>query len=255
MGSTVASKSSLRSKTRTAIVPWVIASPRPASASSTTKLRNSRERRGASKSGLAKMRSSWRRTARAPGARPSRAAAGVAMGRPRCLPTVYGVLGEGDLDRLLQLRGLHGLDEVAVRPRFQRPLHPRVVDMGGQVDDGNGEALLKELRRLDAVEAAPDAEVDEGDIGTPLRRTGHGLLRGGGDGEGVVPQVGQAALEVVGDDALVVHDQHGARRGGRHLGLSGNRQAEGCRRARTRRRPGLGPSTGRREGGTHGPGC
>jgi hypothetical protein len=73
IGSTTASKSSLRPKTRVAIAAWVRSSPRPPSDSSTMKRRNSFERREASKSGLEKICSTWRRTTRTPGRRPCRA--------------------------------------------------------------------------------------------------------------------------------------------------------------------------------------
>ena len=34
------------------------------------------------------------------------------------------------------------------------------------------------------------------------------LVGGGGDGEGVVAEAGEGLLQVVGDDALVLDDQH-----------------------------------------------
>ena len=183
------------------------------------KERKSRERRAASKSGLARICSICvpHRRSSGPGGpdlRHVQRLAGRRTASSRLLLLVVAV--EGDLDRAPELPGLDRFEEEAVRLRLFRFREGRFVRMGRQVDDGHSEAGLQELGGLDPVELALYSDVEDDDVRTALGGPGECFVGGRGDGVCVVAEVGEGLLEIVRDDALVLDDEHRARFGMHH---------------------------------------
>jgi hypothetical protein len=120
---------------------------------------------------------------------------------------VHRVLVERDLDRDAELAVVEGLEEVRVRARLLGAREGRVVGVRGEVDDGQVPARPERRRRVDAVDGAAQLDVHEDERGS---RGLDGLQRLGAspDREGdVVAEPLQRHLQVVGDDALVFHNQ------------------------------------------------
>ena len=70
--------------------------------------------------------------------------------------------------------------------------------MRGQIDDRSRKLLSEDARRLNSIERALNPDIHHHQIGTAFTRVLHSGLGRGRDRIGVIPQIDQSALQILG---------------------------------------------------------
>ena len=88
------------------------------------------------------------------------------------------VFEERDFNRAAKLRGLHWLEQVAMRLCNLGPLNGSLVGVCGEIDHRHIELAFENLRCLNSVARSFDPDVHQHDVGTPLGSAGDRLVGG-----------------------------------------------------------------------------
>src|SRR5262249_17790999 len=114
---------------------------------------------------------------------------------------------ERHLDRGAKLQLLERLQEVAVGLGDAGAPERVVVGVGGEVDDWDVPPIADDLRRLDAVDAALDADVHEDEVGLELAGHGDRLLAARRHADDGVADPVELEPEVASDETRILDDQ------------------------------------------------
>ena len=119
---------------------------------------------------------------------------------------VDAVLVERDVDGRVELAFLEGLENIAGRLDFLRPLEGFLVGVGRQENDRYGELRADLLCRLDAVHAPREHDVHEDDIRQPILREGDSLGAVAGHAYDGIAEALETTLKIKSDDLFVFDD-------------------------------------------------